>query len=180
MCIEERWCRWPRRIWSGSAAPSLPGLRVRIASGPECLFLCQCHVLWGASDWSLVQRSPNDFGVSECDREVSTMRRSWPIKSCCAMKNLAILININELKGGLWHRAHICNKTLMSVKSNNVYDHREQIRMEYTRVGTLIVATIYLQLIQNTYMFRRFTVLQCSHQHCLQPVASDVEVVGYL
>ena len=49
-----------------------------------------------------------------------------------------------------------------------------------TRVGTLIVATIYLQLIQNRYMFRRFTVLQCSHQHCVQPVASDVEVIGYL
>ena len=43
-----------------------------------------------------------------------------------------------------------------------------------TRVGTLIVATIYLQLIQNRYMFRSFTVLQCSHQHCVQPVASDV------
>ena len=28
-----------------------------------------------------------------------------------------------------------------------------------TRVGTLIVATIYLQLIQNRYMFRSFTVL---------------------
>ena len=52
----------------------------------------------------------------------------------------------------------------------------------HTRVGTLIVATIYLQLIQNTrrYMFRSFTVLQCSHQLCVQPVASDVEVVGYL
>ena len=50
----------------------------------------------------------------------------------------------------------------------------------YTRVGTLIVATIYLQLIQNRYMFRSFTVLQCSHLHCLQPVASDVEVTGYL
>jgi len=36
-----------------------------------------------------------------------------------------------------------------------------------TRVGTLIVATIYLQLIQNRYMFRSFTVLQCSHQHCV-------------
>ena len=48
------------------------------------------------------------------------------------------------------------------------------------RVGTLVVATIYLQLIQNRYMFRSFTVLQCSHQHCVQPVASDVEVVGYL
>ena len=51
---------------------------------------------------------------------------------------------------------------------------------ERTRVGTLIVANIYLQLIQNIYMFRSFTVLQCSHQHCLQPAASDVEVVGYL
>ena len=49
-----------------------------------------------------------------------------------------------------------------------------------TRVGTLIVATIYLQLIQNRYMFRSFTVLQSTHQHCVQPVASDVEVVGYL
>ena len=49
-----------------------------------------------------------------------------------------------------------------------------------TSVGTLTVATIYLQLIQNRYMFRSFTVLHCSHQHCVQPVASDVEVVGYL
>jgi len=47
-------------------------------------------------------------------------------------------------------------------------------------VGTLIVATIYLQLIQNRYMFRSFTVLQRSHQHCVQPVASVVEVVGYI
>ena len=50
----------------------------------------------------------------------------------------------------------------------------------HTRVGTLIVATIYLQPIQNRCMFQSFTVLQCSHQHCVQPVASDVEVVGYL
>ena len=41
------------------------------------------------------------------------------------------------------------------------------------------MATIYLQLIQNRYMFRSFTLIQCSHQHCVQPVASDVEVVGY-
>ena len=54
------------------------------------------------------------------------------------------------------------------------------IRVSYTRVGIVIVATIYLQLIQNRYMFRSFTVLHCSHQHCVQPVASDVEVVGYL
>ena len=53
-------------------------------------------------------------------------------------------------------------------------------QLPYTRVGTLIVATIYLQLIQNRYMFRSFTVLQCNHQHGIQPVASDVEVVGNL
>jgi len=55
-----------------------------------------------------------------------------------------------------------------------------KLTIPHTRVGTLIVATIYLQLIKNRYMFRSFTVLQCSHQHCIQPVASDVEVVGYL
>ena len=65
--------------------------------------------------------------------------------------------------GNSWH----------NIKQKNV----ERIN---TRVGTLIVATIYLQLIQNRYMFRSFTVLQFSHQHCVQPVASDVEVVGYL
>ena len=54
------------------------------------------------------------------------------------------------------------------------------LRKLCTRAGTLTVAIIYLQLIQNRYMFRSFTVLQCSHQHCVQPVASDVEVVGYL
>jgi len=56
----------------------------------------------------------------------------------------------------------------------------EVVQRTTTRVGTLIVATIYLQLTQNRYMFRSFTVLQCSQQHCVQPVASDVEVVGYL
>jgi len=63
--------------------------------------------------------------------------------------------------------------------SINISKAQEDI-ITSTRVGTLIVATIYLQLIQNRYMFRSFTVLHCSHQHCVQPVASDVEVVGYL
>ena len=56
----------------------------------------------------------------------------------------------------------------------------KRTKCHFTRVGTTVVATIYIQLIQNRYMFRSFTVLQCNHQHCLQPVASDVEVVGYI
>jgi len=85
---------------------------------------------------------------------------------------------------------HICvfNTRLVSTHYTlNYAIHGAFLRMVllsdvYTRVGTLIVATtsIYLQLIQNRYMFRSFTVLHCSHQHCVQPVASDVEVVGYL
>ena len=50
--------------------------------------------------------------------------------------------------------ARLPNVLLMTIKT-------------YTRVGTLIVATIYLQLIQNRYMFRSFPVFQCSHQHCV-------------
>ena len=37
---------------------------------------CQAEIT--ATGWSLVQRSPTDCGVSECDREASTMRRPWP------------------------------------------------------------------------------------------------------
>jgi len=63
---------------------------------------------------------------------------------------------------------------------HNDFFHHSPLFITRTRVGTLIVATIYLQLIQNRYMFRSFTVLQRSHQRCVQPVASDVEAVGYL
>ena len=33
-----------------------------------------------------VQRSPTEFGVSECDREASTMRTPLPSRGCRAMK----------------------------------------------------------------------------------------------
>jgi len=69
---------------------------------------------------------------------------------------------------------------IVMVCCSNTVSHITITESVTTRVGTLIVATIYLQLIQNRYMFRSFTVFQCSHQHCVQPVASDVEVVGYL
>ena len=37
-----------------------------------------CQVEVSVSGWSLVHRNPIDFGASECDREASIMRRSWP------------------------------------------------------------------------------------------------------
>ena len=75
------------------------------------------------------------------------------------------------------HFIHLFSSTLLVF-----FYIRSLLSFPFTSVGTLIVANIYeyLQLIQNRYMLRSFTVLQCSHQHCVQPVASDVEVVGYL
>ena len=77
-------------------------------------------------------------------------------------------------------RTYMCVYLYVCVYLSITYVYMYVRMYVYTRVGTLIVATIYLQLIKNRYMFRRFTVLQCSHQHCVQPIASDVEVVGYL
>ena len=45
-----------------------------------------CHVLSGLSDWSLVQRSPTECSVSECDRETSTMRRPGREEPGCSDK----------------------------------------------------------------------------------------------
>jgi hypothetical protein len=44
---------------------------------------CQVEVF--ASGRSLVQRSPTECGVSQCDREASIMRRPWPTRGCCAI-----------------------------------------------------------------------------------------------
>jgi hypothetical protein len=56
--------------------------------GHECLFRVSCswQVEVCASGWSLVQRSPTECGVSECDPEDSTMRRPWPTGGYCALK----------------------------------------------------------------------------------------------
>jgi hypothetical protein len=61
----------------------LPGI---VSSNPTgamhvCLFwvFACCQVEVSATDWSLVQRSPTESGVSECDLETSKRRRPRPI-----------------------------------------------------------------------------------------------------
>jgi hypothetical protein len=58
--------------------------------GHGCLSLvsvvyCQVEVI--ATSWSLVQRSPTDCGVSECDREASKIRRPRPQGAVEPLKN---------------------------------------------------------------------------------------------
>jgi hypothetical protein len=91
-------CRspWPRGLNYGSAAARLLSLRVRIPPSYECLsrvsVVCS-EVEVSASGWSLIQRSPTKCGVSECDREASTMTRPWPTRVCCAIKNRNWFLN---------------------------------------------------------------------------------------
>jgi len=58
------------------------------------LFLC-CEVEVCASGWPLVQRSPTECDVSECNRETSIMR-PWPTAGCYEMggKKGSLLTNI--------------------------------------------------------------------------------------
>jgi hypothetical protein len=45
-----------------------------------------CQVEVSALGCSLVQRSPTDCGVTECDRKTSIIRSSWPTVGCCVME----------------------------------------------------------------------------------------------
>ena len=73
-------CRWPHGLRRGSAAARLLGLRVRIPLGAwMCVVSVVCYqVEVAASGWSLVQRSPTECGVSECDRGSAKLMRPWP------------------------------------------------------------------------------------------------------
>ena len=101
-------------------------------------------------------------------------------RSCaCTVQNGQFLLNWLEIFLRNYRLKVIILRCYVDV-TYRCFKYRKSVIKKCKRVGTLIVPTIYLQLIQNRYMFRSFTVLQCSHQHCVQPVASDVDVVGYL
>ena len=50
-------------------------------------FYLHHSIYFSTSGSSLVQRSPTKCVVSECDREISLMRRPWLTRSCCALQN---------------------------------------------------------------------------------------------
>jgi len=73
--------QWPRGLRRGFEGALMLELRVRIHPGSyrSLVSVLCCQVEVSASDRSLVQRSPTECCVSECDREASIMRRAWPI-----------------------------------------------------------------------------------------------------
>ena len=83
-----RWSHWPRGVGYESAAPCYLGLWVRIPPAAWMsvfVSVVRCQVVASVRGRSLIQMSPTECVVSECDREASTTRRSWPIGGCYAM-----------------------------------------------------------------------------------------------
>ena len=137
---------------------------------------CTQGSIQGRANWSQVVT----FSVHNC---VPLAHRSYidgpPISSMYIVRWRVPLIILHnkeqekEKKKSLeMCRMKVTNWTTVRVVIKDDCKPTDSGGVQTTRVGTLIVATIYLQLIQNRYMFRSFTVLQCSHQHCVQPVAS--------
>jgi len=86
-----------RGLRHGSAAVRSLGLRVRIPPGAwmSVLVSVACYPIDpSATGWSFVQRSPTGWGLSECDRENSIMRRLWPTGGCWAMERKITLCYI--------------------------------------------------------------------------------------
>jgi hypothetical protein len=72
----------------GSAATCLLGLRVRIPSRIS-MTVFWVWVLSGRSLWDGLITRPEEsykFGVPECDRKTSILRRLWPNRDCCDME----------------------------------------------------------------------------------------------
>jgi hypothetical protein len=96
--------RWPRGLRRGPKAARLLGLLVRIPAGEWMSVSYECWVLsvrgLSASGWSIVQRSPTEFDVFECDREASIMTRQWPTMGCRAMgeKNVYDVLLVTILR----------------------------------------------------------------------------------
>jgi len=66
--------------------------------------VASCQVEVSVMGLSLVQRSPTEWGVSECYREASRIRRSRPTRGCCAMdRNKKLYNNRNRNVNNTWH-----------------------------------------------------------------------------
>ena len=88
-------------VANSSGSRAMYGVRLRPLQCWDCGFESRrewisllgvvfCYVEVSASGWSLVHRSTNECGVSECNREASLMRRFWPTGSCCAVEKIYI------------------------------------------------------------------------------------------
>jgi hypothetical protein len=87
----------------GICGHSLPGIAGWNLAG-DMDVCCECYELYARDLWvrqntrkeecyrEWCVRSTIESGVSECDRGVSIMRKTWPTRGCCAMEGRRMLL----------------------------------------------------------------------------------------
>jgi hypothetical protein len=102
-------------LWILSQILPIP-VAVRCKAKPHACWDCGSEFRWGhgclsvvtvvccqaevsATRWLLFQRSPKEYGVSECDRQASTKRRPWSTNGRRVMKNKRLYVEIINI---LW------------------------------------------------------------------------------
>jgi hypothetical protein len=89
--------RRPRGLRLGSVATRFLGLGLESRRRHGCLsvvIVVCCKAEVSATGRSLIQSSPTDYGVSNFDRESSTMRRLWSTGGCGNTKKKYLYIEI--------------------------------------------------------------------------------------
>jgi hypothetical protein len=120
----------------GQSLEGIAGSNPTVGIG-VCLFsvLCVVQVQVSASGLSLVQRSLTDWGVSECDREASIIRRPWPISGSCTIKKKELIIHApphnKQQSFAKTIRSVLCSKMRCSIPDNskNLKNYTILVRM---------------------------------------------------
>jgi hypothetical protein len=67
---------------------------------PSVVSVVFCQLMVSVTGRLLIQGSPTECGVSECDCGTLIMRKPWPTRDCSAMKNNYMKITVQTRSGG--------------------------------------------------------------------------------
>ena len=91
-----------------------------------------CQVEVSVSGWSLVQRNLTECGLSECDREASTIWRPWPTSGCWVMGKIEKTLN-REGMYDIWYIYMIYMYDVLILRMEKLADgHGRQLRQYLT------------------------------------------------
>jgi hypothetical protein len=117
-----------------------------------------CEVKISASGWSLVQRSPTECGVSECDLRTSITKRPWPSRICCATGKNTVLGE----EEGITRRGRRKSRDDSSAKNKHCYVAiiHETNNMSYS--WSIVFSKVILFFLCTYSMFSRLRIIEFS------------------
>jgi hypothetical protein len=126
------------------------------------------QVEFSASGRSLFQKIPTECGVSEHDHEVYRMRRSWPTRGCCALKEAVVLWPRTTRVGtvGIWGILQVACVVFLS-HSGPV------IAVGYSSyIAVIIRVTLFCKIITSQSLWHPITVTTLETHYTLDILLS--------